>query len=129
MDGYDLRSRTQVRVPATDRQTDTLVGNQSVDKTITQSDTRVATCTDFPMMDQTVDQAARSVPSSMVVPTQSGDTLSSHARTSPSESAEQRVSMDSTVDLVQTVTPDFDHQTDRTSPSGDTGRNGPPSQA
>jgi len=131
MDTYHLRSHTQVRAPATNRQTDASVRDQSVDNTIFQPDTRVASYTHRHFHDGSNSRSdSVNVPSSRVVPPQLGDTLSSHASTSSTESVEQPVNVDPTVDLVLAVSPDLDHQTDgQDFPSGDTGRIGPPSLA
>jgi len=113
MDSYQLRSRTQGRAPSTDRQTDTLGRDQTVANTVSQSDRWIDEHTDISTTDQTVDKTARPVPTPLVVPTQSGDTLRAHAIMFPSESGDQRVSVDSTVDLVLDLPPDSELQTVR----------------
>jgi len=111
MDSYQLRSRTQVCVHTTDRQTDTPVTDQTVANTLPMSDRGTDEQTDTLVPDQTVDTTAQSVPTSWVVLLRSGHTFSSHVPALPVDQSDQRISTDSTVDLVLDVPPDRDQQT------------------
>ena len=115
MDPYHLRSHTQSRVPRTDRQTDTIGTDQTAAKTLSETDRRADHQTDPQSVHQTDELTPPAAPLAHVVPTMSGFTsTSSHAPGISPGTSSQRLSADTTVDMMVHMTPPEDPELAKT---------------